>query len=288
MVDNVVSPTGRKSLIWNYFGFSNDSSGKICKEKAICKLCGQKFSHGGGTTNLRNHLKSGHLPEYNKLYVETASEQSSSTQTCLDEFMAPPPSKKFSADSTKAKNLANAVSEFIVRDLRPINVVDGVGFLNLMHVAEPRYSVPCRRTMMGIIDSRYSNVRKSVCGTVALHDDFCLTTDMWTSRPGDGYISLTAQYMSDRFVMEHKTLHCLHLPGIHDHTAIADVLKDCAEGYHIDLSRNVTAFTTDNGSNVVKAIEEDLNCLRIPCAGHTLNLSVSAGLEVDAIKAAIG
>lgn len=104
---------------------------------------------------------------------------------------------------------------------------------------------------------------------------------MWTSRPGDGYIS------SDSFVMEHKTLHCLHLPGIHDHTAIADVLKDCVEGYHIDLTRNVTAFTTDNGSNVVKAIEEDLNCLRIPCAGHSFKPFCLCWTGSYAIKAAI-
>ena len=97
--------------------------------------------------------------------------------------------------------------------------------------------------------------------------------------------SLTAHYTSANFVMKHKTLHCLYLPGTHNHTAIA---KACIEGYHIDFNSNVTAFTTDDGSNVVKAVEEDLNCLRIPCAGHTLNLSVSARLEVDAIKTAIG
>ena len=50
--------------------------------------------------------------------------------------------------------------------------------------------------------------------------------------------------MSANSVMEHKTLHCLYLPGTHNHTAIANVLKACIEGYHIDLNSNVTAFTT--------------------------------------------
>ena len=85
------------------------------------------MSHGG-TTNFKNHLKSGHLPEYNRLYVEAATEQSSGSQTSLDEFMAPPPSKTFSPDSAKAKNLTNAVAEFIVSNLRPVNEVDGIGF----------------------------------------------------------------------------------------------------------------------------------------------------------------
>ena len=36
-----------------------------------------------------------------------------------------------------------AMAQFIVSNLRPIGVVDGVGFLHLMEVAEPHYQVPC-------------------------------------------------------------------------------------------------------------------------------------------------
>ena len=53
----------------------------------------------------------------------------------------------------------------------------------------------------------------------------------------------------------------------------------------IDINKNVTA---NNSSNILKAVEEDLKCIRIPCAGHTLNLSVTAGLDVNAIRRVIG
>ena len=107
---------------------------------------------------------------------------------------------------------------------------------------------------------------------------------MWTSRAGDGFISLTAHYLTDSFDLEHKTLQCLPLPGHHDHTSISSAITHCTGNWLIDIAKNVTAFTTDNGSNIVKAVEEDLKCIRIPCAGHTLNLSVSAGLQVNAIS----
>jgi len=45
-------------------------------------------------------------------------------------------------NSDRAKKLTTAIAEFIARDLRPISVVDGTGFLNLMQIAEPRYVVP--------------------------------------------------------------------------------------------------------------------------------------------------
>ena len=32
--------------------------------------------------------------------------------------------------------------------MRPVSTVDGEGFVSLMEVVEPCYSVPCRRTIM--------------------------------------------------------------------------------------------------------------------------------------------
>ena len=40
----------------------------------------------------------------------------------------------------EAKMLTEVVAGFISKDMRLISVIDGEGFLNLMHVAEPRYS----------------------------------------------------------------------------------------------------------------------------------------------------
>ena len=59
-------------------------------------------------------------------------------------------------------------------------------------------------------------------------------------------------------------------------------------GLVASIFEDVSAFTTDNGSNVVKAIEEDLDKVRLPCAGHTLNLSVQKAFEVPAVERAIG
>ena len=64
----------------------------------------------------------------------------------------------------------------------------------------------------------------------------------------------------------HKNLLTRHLPGEHDHEHISE------------------DFTTDNGSNIVKSVEEDLDNLRIPCAGHTLNLSIQAALKVSQLS----
>lgn len=233
---------------------------------------------------MKNHLKSKHPAEYSELYTE---ESAGSSQASLEGFFPRTAAKKVPPDSELAKKLTGGIVDFICRDLRPVSVVDGVGFLQLMELAEPRYTVPCRKTIMGMVDTRYKELKRSVRGCISQQQHVTLTSDMWTSRAGDGYISLTAHYITSTFELESKTLQCLPLPGHHDHVKVSSAITSCLEQWLIDVDTVVTAFTTDNGSNIVKAVEDDLKCTRIPCAGHTLNLAVSAGLETNSISTAI-
>ena len=79
--------------------------------------------------------------------------------------------------------------------------------------------------------------------------------------------------------MKHSNLTASHLPGTHDHTNIAAALRHLADQWAIDLDDQVTCFTTDNGSNIVKMLRDNIKKIHIPCAGHTLNLSVEAAFK---------
>ena len=274
MADTIVSPTRRSARVWKHFGFKKDTSGRIDRSKhAVCKLCNASVAHGGGTTNLRNHLRLNHHAEYLLLYSSTETDGINSDTSKMD--------------TKREKMLTEAVADFISKDMRPVSTIDGQGFLNLIHVAEPRYTVPCRKTVMGIIDHRYHALKDRVGSLVAQQSFLSLTTDMWTSRAGDGYISLTAHYIIDEFEMMHSSLSTHHLPGKHDHTNIAEAIQKLADLWNIDLESQVSCFTTDNGFNIVKSLKEDLNKLHVPCAGHTLNLSVEAGLKESTLSIAI-
>ena len=74
-----------------------------------------------------------------------------------------------------------------------------------------------------------------------------LTTDMWTSRAGDGYCLLTVHHVTERFKMHSSQLQCQHLPGVHDHSeAITGALCE----WRIQLGKDIVAFVTDNISNI--------------------------------------
>ena len=90
-----------------------------------------------------------------------------------------------------------------------------------MHVAEPRYTVPCRKTIMGLIDQKYQVLKEQIGNQVAQQSCLSLTMDMWTSRVGDGYISLTAHYITDDFELCHHNLSTCHFPGSHKCTCLS-------------------------------------------------------------------
>ena len=285
-VEEIFTPTNRSAAVWKYFGFKKDSSGKLLKDdRAICKQCRQAVAHGGGTTNLRNHLRVNHPALYEELC--SPSESNSSKQDTMDRFLHSFPSVgKLSSNSQRARMLSDAIVEFIARDMRPVSVVDGIGFLNLMHVAEPRYTTPCRKTTMELIGRKYTDLKREIRGYIAQQDWMSLTTDLWTSKAGDAYISLTAHFVCRNFEMMHRNLETRHLPGVHDHSHLASALRDSTSEWCIDLD-HVSAFTTDNGSNIVKTVKEDLEVIHLPCAGHTLNLAVQSALKVPAISTAL-
>jgi len=63
-----------------------------------------------------------------------------------------------------------------------------------------------------------------------------LTTDMWTSRAGDGYMLLTCLFVSSEFEMHHCNLFTHHLPGVHDHVNIAEAVSISITEWRIDLT----------------------------------------------------
>ena len=71
---------------------------------------------------------------------------------------------------------------------------------------------------------------------------------------------------------------------IHTHTLaeiVAEILKEVLQEW--DISDKLSASTTDNARNVVKAVEIS-GWSRIPCFAHTLQLAIQTGLALPAVS----
>ena len=279
MADQFVTPKNRTSIVWQYFGFPK---GQKEGKKAYCKICKTGVVHAGGTTNLRNHLHMWHRLIHDELYKDSAAVAEATSSSTLDDFV----SKRvipLPQSSEKVKKLTCAVCDMIARDIRPISIVNDTGFLNLLKEAEPQYIVPYRTTITRNLNELYTSEKRRIRGIVASAEFVSCTTDMWSSHCGDGYISLTCHFITSDFKMCFHNLRTHHFPGTHNRTTISQALITAGNDWCTSLDKQVVAFITDSGSNVVKALES-MNVLRLACAGHTLNLAVQKALQIAPIS----
>ncbi len=70
------------------------------------------------------------------------------TQRKLD--LRPPLSEK------RKREITDKIAEFVVLDIRPVNIVEGEGFKDLMHTLEPVYTVAKRETHA--VDAKYTSI----------------------------------------------------------------------------------------------------------------------------------
>ena len=102
------------------------------------------------------------------------------------------------------------------------------------------------------------------------------TTDLWTSRAKQGYIGVTASFMNNEFKIYDILLECKYLPYPHTAVAIKESLISIINNWN--LQEKIVAVTSDNGSNMVKAMSYLPDIIRIPCTAHTLQLAIGKAL----------
>jgi len=164
----------------------------------------------------------------------------------------------------------------IARDLQPISIVEDRGFIALLKILDPRYQIPSRKKMMECtINNMYAECKAKVMTKLQHANHVILTTDMWTSRSIEAYLTVTCHFI-DNWQMQDFVLETCHFSVQHTADNISAELKRIAEEWGI--TQKVLAVVTDNGANMVAAVHK-AGWRHYPCFAHTLNLVVK-----DAIK----
>jgi hypothetical protein len=202
----------------------------------------------------------------------------------------------FPKDHPRARQLTKAITRMIAIDSQPYSVVDDRGFRELMSVAEPRYRLPSRTTFSRtLVPELYEQTKRSVTDKMVADlsvsgfssDDparpapapaFSFTTDIWTSRKMDAYISFTVSYLTIDFKLRALALENKPITGSHTADAILESLEKAMEEWK--LPENTPVFCVrDNGSNLKSAVKKFCSWYDVSCFGHTLQLAIA-----DAIK----
>ncbi|XP_054087345.1 zinc finger BED domain-containing protein 6 isoform X2 [Zeugodacus cucurbitae] len=291
-------------------------------------MCGKTYKTSGNTTNLSTHLKNKHYHAFLQLKNKNARSRTSSPVTFTNSITDKPAEvennlmesaiyddtgTEFSKDSQskdlwkqttiidvferssgyeeghKTSQINQVLVYMICKDNMPLYCVEKPGLKRLMSVICPRYKVPSRTTITGLMEQRYATTKAIVKKKLSEINNIALTSDILTLiNSTRSFIVVTAHFLNTANnctpESEHEMVTLTARRMYQAHTA--DYIKECFENITDEFSIEkdcILSITTDGGANMVAAVKKFLeNGKRIPCLAHLLNLIVDRATRDNA------
>ena len=287
-------PASFKSHVWHNFGFkvvySPTGIRTVDRSVSVCRICHSELKYTGTTTNMMFHLKRHHrdapiakTDETSSSSKQTHPAKSASGQLRLQEF------KHLPIPSPHARLISRCVADFIVSDLRPLSVVESPAFCRLIKTLEPRYVMPSRPYFSEtLIPQLYEEVKAKVLSEISAATAVSLTTDGWTSRATQSYVTTTAHFIDANWEMKNYVLETVEAEGAHTGENLGAGLRETTEKWNTQRIHQINPVVTDNASNMLLAVRFAGLGPHIPCFAHTINLATQRGLQVRSLDRLLG
>ncbi|XP_067266309.1 E3 SUMO-protein ligase ZBED1-like [Chanodichthys erythropterus] len=250
----------RRSVAWDHFDLKS--------ERVHCKHCDAVYNYNTATTQMMYHLNKVHPSLVNVGGV-------ASSQPSIKSALA----RTRSCDAQRAEKITQGICKFIEMDILPLSIVEGNGFRELIHLLEPAYQIPSRRTITRLVEIHYEERKQQLFKELSKAERVALTTDCWTALTAESYITITCHYISDDWQMNSAVLLTESLPGRHTADHLAEKLNGAVEQW--GLKGRVIACVHDNAANIVAANSPTrVPWISVACFAHTLQLAINDGFAL--------
>lgn len=174
------------SIVWAHFGFSVED---IEQKEVECKYCRKKVSvSSGNTTNLLNNLQHNHATQYEEYIAQKKREtnrrpttSASTKQLSLSQAFTN--ATQYAKDSKRWKEISDAITYYIVKDMAPITTVAHKGFKHLLKTLDRTYTVIAKIFFANYkLLNMYQTCREKVVAEIKSVKHFTATSDLWSSR----------------------------------------------------------------------------------------------------------
>ena len=167
--------------------------------------------------------------------------------------------------------------DWIINDSQPIRVVKSPDLKILFKELDPAFIMPCQETITNMIHEGFKHTLPQLKALIENEaTSVSLTLDLWTSRSRQGYLGVTCSFIDSKWKLKEFILTIEHIRYPHTAVHILEALELILKEWKI--RDKVYAITTDNGSNVKKAIGDMKGVEWLGCVAHTLHLVVGKGL----------
>ena len=275
--------TGVQSLVWKFFHFKGTTKGPD-RTKVFCNIClnvkasGKDkscLSYTGGTTNLKNHLRSFHLKELQEAEKDVENNNQENTKQITDFFgKGAKKQYKWPKSSVSWKKLTMRLTKWLCVNSRPSYLVEDEGFRYFMEMACPEYEVPCSNTINNYIKELYISEKEKIADRLAEVEFVAITSDGGTSSNAVSFQDTNVHYITEDM---HLVSHCLAVSENKEaHTAenYRQNTDDVCEEFGVD--EKVVMYVTDNENKMKSAFKKEE---RSGCMSHLLHSSVTHGID---------
>ena len=191
--------------------------------KAECTICKSLIDCKGGTTSgLIKHLKAKHGEKHAEFLkskeVKEASKRKTGTKNS-DDGMKQPKLDFGIPDAALTKRVDDAVVSFLAETGTAFNVVAQPSFKKLMNVANRKVQLKDPTTYSRKISEMAKEMSKDINDIIeTVKPDLQsvgFTTDLWTSRAGHSYMSLTTHFIDKSWKLHRYTPYIKPFPDRH-------------------------------------------------------------------------
>ncbi|KAM9306409.1 E3 SUMO-protein ligase ZBED1-like [Pholidichthys leucotaenia] len=282
------------SIIWKWFSFDKTDAEQTA---VLCKVCRKtvKTKSSSSTTNLYQHLRQRHPKEWEECSQLRECSMASTSQskqghaakkqqTLAASFSSVVPYDKSGA---RWKQMTEAIAVHLGMDMAPIYTVEKPGFLHMLKVWDPKYQPPSRKYFAEVaLPKLYNETRQALYEKLDTVLFFSATTDLWSSRSLQPYLSLTVHYIDENWSLNSCCLQTTYFPEDHAGELIAQGLKDSLALWKLDEEKMV-CMTTDSGTNMMKALKLN-QWTHLSCFGHRLHNAIENACKDARIERAVG
>ncbi|XP_020250890.1 zinc finger BED domain-containing protein RICESLEEPER 2-like [Asparagus officinalis] len=254
------------SKVWDHFTkLSTDNDEKT---KVQCNMCNHIYVGGHGTKTMLRHMDS--CPKRN-----------------LDE--ADSSRKSMPLNQEKYREM---LARVIALHGYPFTFVEHRGNRELHSFLNSEVKHISRNTAKTDLIKLYKKEKGNLKQALKLVPSrICLTTDLWTSSTSDYYMSLTAHYVDDCWILQNKILALSHVSPPYSGAILVEKLFHLLKDWGIE--KRIFTVTLDNASyndvfmRILKyhpVLEDHFvsngDFLHVRCCAHILNIVVQDGLKV--------
>ncbi|GES78174.1 zinc finger BED domain-containing protein 4-like [Rhizophagus clarus] len=198
-----------KTDIWHYFNKLNSPKPKHKK----------RLLQYGSTGNFWSHLEANH----GILRSEKENTSSNPTQAKVDVMFQ----KQWSKNPKHKRECDEVLTEFLIDDMQPLYVLKNEGFINLVKILDPYYTLSSDKYVKKLITKVYNNSKQELIKLFGNTIKFCLiTTDLWTGRDRQGYIGITCSFINNEFELQEIMLAYQYMEYPHTSQNIARTIMN--------------------------------------------------------------